>query len=469
MKKFIFFLIIITGLLYPTKTVQASSSFYEAEYIDGIYMNKRKAQASTIYYQKARFFRQTGTNNFAYCIEPYRFFEENSNYETIENPGMFSKEQKERIALIAHFGYGYTNHQDKKWYAITQFMIWQASDPTGDFYFTDTLNGNKIERFTQEMAEINSLIASYNQNPSIMNKEYLLIEGQSLNIKDENNILNNYYSENSNFLIKDNHLTSGPLEAGTYQINLKRQQKIYNRPLLFYQSATSQALVETGDLKEKNATLKVKVIKTGIDITKIDKDTNSKVPSGKAQLSGAIFQLYDQNKSPLQTITIDENCQANIKNLPLGTYYLKEIKAGLGYQLNSTLHKIELTEDNPTISLTLNNEVIKRKIIIHKKYDENNPKQEAMISFDIFDDNNKKVATITTDEYGKAEITLPYGTYLIKQVNTTEGYHKVEDFKVIVDDITELIYNLTDYKIKVPNTKTSLLQKLISFLLALFQ
>lgn len=464
MKKFIFFLIIIGGLLYPTTIVHASSSFYEGEYIDDIYMNKRKEGSNTTFYQKARFFRQTGTNHYAYCIEPFSFFQSDSSYESTVNPSMLSTAQKERISLIAHFGYGYHNHQDNKWYAITQFMIWQAADPTGDYYFTDRLNGTRIEKFTQEIAEINNLISNYLKNPSIENKEYLLIEGQSLNIADENRVLNNYVSTHELFQIKENHLQSLPLKEGKYNIKLTRDQKVYNKPIIFYQAQNSQALVETGDLPAKASQLTVKVIKTEIDITKIDKDTKTTQASGSAKLEGAIYQLYDSNKQPLQKITINKEKKATLQNLPLGTYYLKEVQAGTGYQLDSEIYKFEITETNPRVQLLLENEVIKKKIKIKKTYDEENPQNEAFITFDIYDEDNKKVASITTDENGEAEITLPYGTYYIKQVNSTAGYHKVTDFKIVVENTEPEIYNLTDYKIKVPNTNTSLFQQIIAIL-----
>ena len=51
-----------------------TATFYEAEYIDGIYMSKYNFTTKTTYYQKARFFRKNGTNEFAYCIEPFSFF-----------------------------------------------------------------------------------------------------------------------------------------------------------------------------------------------------------------------------------------------------------------------------------------------------------------------------------------------------------------------------------------------------------
>ena len=221
LKKVLFFLITILSIfLFKDINVYASTAnFYEGSYIDGIYMNKREHGSNTIYYQKARFFRETGTNKTAYCIEPFNFFNENSTYTSTLNPANLSAYQKERISMIAHFGYGYYNHTSDKWYAITQFMIWQAADPTGDFYFTDSLNGTRIERFTSEISEINNLINNYNTIPSIASKEYTLVEGEGFSVEDSNHILNNYVSNNTNFKIENNKLIGKDLKEGHYHIN----------------------------------------------------------------------------------------------------------------------------------------------------------------------------------------------------------------------------------------------------------
>ena len=85
------------GLICSTTIVQAkSTTFYEGEYIDGIYMNKQKKGSSTIYYQKARFFRQSGTNRFAYCIDPFVFFEEGSIYEETITPSNLPPSKKKQ-------------------------------------------------------------------------------------------------------------------------------------------------------------------------------------------------------------------------------------------------------------------------------------------------------------------------------------------------------------------------------------
>lgn len=457
MKKIIFFLIIVASIFINTSiNVQAASAnFYEAEYIDGIWMNK-VSPGKTIYYQKARFFRQTGTNAFAYCIQPFVMFEEGSTYESTITPANLSTEQIERIKEIAHFGYGYYNHNSNKWYAITQFMIWQTADPSGDYYFTDSLNGNRITKFTEEMNEINNLISTYHQNPSMSGNTYKIVENQELILTDNNNVLTQYITVSPYAKIQGNNLVINKLPEGNYDIILERQDNLYNNPILFYQSSTSQNLVETGNLNTKKLSLRIEVQKTRLELTKTDADTNTTVPSGEAKLEGAIYQLYDQDMKEITTLTINKDCKASIENLVYGKYYLKEIKAGTGYQLDNNTYEININQEKPIIELTLKNEVIKKKIEINKTYGtENNFQAEANISFNIYDKDHNLITTITTNELGYASIDLPYGTYKVEQLTSTPGYEKIESFDIIVSDTNPLTYNLKDYKIKVPNTKTT--------------
>ena len=276
MKKKIFLILILSLFIVNYKTINTkaeTANFYEAEYIDGIYMNKYQYSTQTIYYQKARFFRKSDTNEYAYCIEPFKFFNANATYETTITPSNLSNEQIDRIKKIAHFGYGYGTHNGTKWYAITQMMIWQTADLNGDYYFTDSLNGNRINIYQKEMEEINSLINNYNKLPSFTNETYTIVEGEKLVITDQNNILNDY-KDTSNLKREGNSIIIEDLKAGEYTYNLSKEDTNFNTPIIFYQANNSQALIKNGYLDKITAEFKVKVIKTDITITKIDKDTN---------------------------------------------------------------------------------------------------------------------------------------------------------------------------------------------------
>lgn len=58
-----------------------------------------------------------------------------------------------------------------------------------------------------------------------------------------------------------------------------------------------------------------------------------------------------------------------------------------------------------------------------------------------------------TDEEGTIELTLPYGTYIVRQVSSKENYEKVDDFTIVVDENAKDIYGLVlyDMEIGVPN------------------
>ena len=472
-KKINIFLMIIASIFIAKNLVinvkAENASFYEAEYIDNIYMNKYDYSNNYIYYQKARFFRKQNTNEFAYCLEPFRYFNETSDYYSTINPRNLSNSQIDRIAKIAHFGYGYDNHTDPKWYAITQLMIWKEANPTNsDFYFTDSLNGRRIEPFNNEINEINNLINEYSILPSFSDKNYTIVEGENLVLEDTNNVLSKYKTDN--ITINNNKIELSNLKEGNYIYNLSKEENKYNKPYIFYQSNTSQNLIQTGDISSINTKFQVKVIKTSINLVKLDKDTHTYLPQGNAYLDGAIYTLYDENNNEVANLEIIDN-KASINNISFGKYYLKETKSGIGYLLDTNVYEINISEDNPNIDLTLENKVIDKKIMIEKKYgNESILKSEKDISFEIYNSNNILIKTITTNSLGIAEVILPYGEYKLIQINSTEGYKKVDPITIKVDDTLDESILLKDLKIPVPDTHVDnkLLILIIKYFLVLW-
>ena len=428
-------------------------------------MNKYDYNSHITYFQKARFFRKTNTNEFAYCIEPFSIFNENSKYESTTTPYNLSESQIDKISKIAHFGYGYKNHTDPKWYAITQFMIWKES-ANGDYYFTDSLNGNRIDKFNDEMNEINNLINNYNKIPHF-NKEYTIISGNNLILEDN---FENIKITGDNQILENNKLIINPTKEGIYTYNLVKEDNTNNKPYIFYQSSNSQNLIETGNIPNLSTSFKVNVLKTEIELTKIDKDTKSIIPKGEASLDGAIYSLYDENNNLIKDLIIENN-QSIINNIPLGKYYIKEKQAGIGYLLDTNIYEINITKEKTKHQVIVENKVIEKTITIEKKYGDNNTfKSEENISFEIYNNNYERISTITTNNLGIAQITLPYGTYTIKQINTTDGYKKVDDINITIDNREEELIELKDLKIEVPNTSTNnyILLLILKFLLTLW-
>lgn len=465
MKKIFIFLIVFLGInIFSLVNVNAYS-FYEGEYIDGIYLTKEKG--GTKYYQKARFFNLKDNGKYSYCIEPFAMFNESSTYQRSIYPNNLTSSQMIRINMIAHFGYQYGNHTDKKWYAITQYMIWKEADPSANIYFTDTLNGNRIDAYTDEINEIESLVNEFNTIPSIHKSVNYLTEGNSITLTDTNNIISKYKTANSNVTINGNKVTINNLKEGYHRIEFTRSQYRNGSIPFYYSSTDSQDMTTVGDLNPKTIYIEIEVKKTSIEITKIDADNKNNTPKGDASLIGAIYNLYDKDMNKINELIIGNDNTGKLENLDYGKYFIKEEKPGIGYQLDTKTYEINIDRTNPKIKLTLENKVIEKKLEISKNYGEDgNFSKEKDISFDIYNSKDELYETITTDENGYASIILPFGKYNIKQKNTTEGYKLLDDIEINVeDDITEKL-DLYDYKIKVPNTYHE--EKNYSLLLILF-
>lgn len=454
MKKILLFLI---TLLTITITVNAQEpSFYEGNFIGSIYMNKVKD--NIIYYQQARFFINKNTNEAVYCIEPFATFNESASYrEQIPN---LSSYQKERLSLLSYYGYNYPGHEDARWYAVTQLLIWQTADPSGKYYFTNTLNGTKTNRFDSEIREIESLIQNHYKEPSFNNQTYYLIHGNSLSIKDNNEVLNNYQPTTNNISIENNILSIDKPNIGTHKITIKEKQ--LNKQQQFYVSETSQDLLTLGDPIPQTATINLIVQEANLEITKIDTDTKTIIPSGDSSLIGTKFALYDMFDTKLEEYTLTEE-KLNIKGLNYGKYYIKEIVPGKGYTLNNNKYYFEITKENTTPKLIIENKVIEKEIIIKKVYGTNNNFiPEPNISFNIYNSQNEFIKTIKTNEDGLIYIKLPYGTYTLKQLTTTEGYQKIDPININVDNSEKEEITLKNYKINVPNTKTTIISTIIN-------
>jgi len=430
------------------------ATFYEAEYLDNIYISKYEYSTGITHYLHSQFIRKTDTNEFVYCIDPFILFQGNSIYSTTDNVNNMSQSQINKINKIAHFGYGYKDHTEEKWYAITQLMIWQAANPSiGRYYFTDGLNGNEISIFTDEINEINRLIREYD-NTIYLNDTYYMLEGSSIGITAGPSI-NYYESPSDNVIIGNNKISIRNLTEGEYEYQLVRHENESNKPLLLYTAPNTQALLQRGDIADKELLLKVVVNKSKLIINKVDQDTNDTTPQGEASLDGAIYGIYSKYTDKIiQEVEIVNN-QAIIENIKGGEFYLKEIKPGTGYELDEEKYEFKITAQENIVELTLNNKVIDKKVIINKQYgDESSLQPEPNIDFEIYNSKNEVVKTISTDEEGKVETILPYGKYTICQKNTTPGYLKTNPISLVVENNEEEIIKLVDYKIPVPNTHT---------------
>ena len=137
-----------------------------------------------------------------------------------------TKEQWQRISLLAYYGYGYENHTSTKWYAITQILIWRTADPSGNFYFTDGLNGSRNDSlFINEINEIESLVNNHYKVPNFNETNITLPIGNTITLTDINGVLKDYKITNESNVsssIDNNNLTITANNIGNGQIILTK-------------------------------------------------------------------------------------------------------------------------------------------------------------------------------------------------------------------------------------------------------
>ena len=156
-----------------------------------------------------------------------------------------------------------------------------------------------------------------------------------------------------------------------------------------------------------------------IKVIKIDEDNN------EARLEGVEFKIYDESGNVVGTLVTDENGEAVSERLPIDQEYtVQETKTLENYVLTEEPQTVVLEQDQIT-DLTFENEKIKGKIEITKISADDNEltgekkgtKLDGAV-FEIYNEKDELVDTITIkDGIGTSKL-LEYGDYYIKEVNS---------------------------------------------------
>lgn len=453
------------ALLFCLNTkVQAETTnegFKMSEYIDNMYIKKTRDDGSREYKQ-GRILRRTSDNKFVYCLQPFVEINHNIAYNfTMKDYAQImnlSEEQWQKVALIAYYGYQYGNHTADKWYYITQVMIWRVVAPNNEIFFTDTLKGERNDNlYASEIKEINDLVSRHNIKPSFDIKSTTMNIGGTLELEDKNKVLSNYSISYSNIfsVSKDgNKLNIKANQIGTGRITLKKTANLYDSDPVLYYAIDSQNILGVGNYDPIQVSFDLKVIGGKITLHKLDKETGESMPQGDGSLEGALYGIYDEGGIKIAEIRTNADGTVQSDYLPfIGKYKVRELTSSVGYEIDGTEYEFEITEDQLFPDLTVYEQVIRRKIKIGKFYangDTGKLLPEENVTFEFYDNKNSMVARVTTDKDGYAELSLPYGTYIGKQMTTKHGLEKVDDFEITINEETqeEIKLAFTDAPIK---------------------
>ena len=402
-------------------------------------------------------------NRVYYCIEPETKLDGSSKGshsmitgdKNIINNSKLTTSKFEKIKLIAYYGYGYkdnnVDHTAKKWYGITQVMIWKIMRPDLTWTFKSSRNASPNKSlYSKEVAEINKLVKEHLAKPSFASKKYKIKLGDSIDINDTNKVLSNYNLVSSSKNIKvtrnGNKLKITAIKIGSDKLTYKKSSRTTESFALFA-SSNYQDIISVGNPSIPSFSFDVEVTGGTVRLNKIDSLNNSFKAQGDAKLAGAIYEVFDLNGKSVGKITINDKGFGELF-LDYGSYKIKEVKAPVGYKKNDKVYDVVIDKDHLNVDIDVSDEVINGKIIIKKKKGGTGEElvSESNACFEIKDSSSNFVSKMCTNTDGVAFATLPYGKYSISQISGADGYNFVKDFNVNVALEKEYVYELENLR-----------------------
>ena len=266
------------------------------------------------------------------------------------------------------------------------------------------------------------------------------IEGVEFNFKYNNGKNIGNYKTDKNGIIEINNLRQGKIvitEIKTQNQYILDENK---REIILEYEGEKEVKIENSRKKGN------------INILKVDKDDN------KATIEGVEFDLLDSTgKNIIKHVKTDKNGKAEIKNLDIGKYILRETKTRKEYKI--ALEQNITIEWGKTLNLTIENEKMKGKVKITKISEDDNlitgevaGTPIANVKFEIYDDSGKLVDTLITKADGIAiSKDLVVGKYIVKEKETGKYYEINEkNFEIEITKNGEVVDLTISNKSKTP-------------------
>ena len=215
-----------------------------------------------------------------------------------------------------------------------------------------------------------------------------------------------------------------------------------------------------------------------IRLQKKDKETNQNIPQGDASLEHAVYGLYARKDivhpdkktgvlykagDQIGTLTTDKEGKAEITDLYLGEYFIKEITPPVGYLADEAEYDLVCSYEGDLVATVecgcMSPEQVKKQPFQIIKAADNGKTDADLLSgagFTAYLASSLKtkenggydftsaepvvigengVTEIFTDERGYAcSIPLPFGTYIVRETTTPHNYTPVKDFTVRITE-----------------------------------
>lgn len=393
----------------------------------------------------------------AYCIEPGVNIT-TSDYEGaigwINSP--YSDEVNRKIQLYGYYGYNYPGHENLRYRAAAQSLIWEATGGQIIEFWTEKYGNGNFINLNAERNEILRLASTHYEVPTFDSDTKDAVIGETTTFTDTKGILSSFdvvKSSDASVSINGNTLSVTPNVVGNITVVLKKKTYTQDPTIIFVgKDATSQKMGMFGVDDPVLVRVKLNVVGGSLKINKKDLDTKLSKPQGDATFKNAVYELLDENYNFITDLIIGDSFSAKTDKIlsPNKIYILREKTASEGYLLDKTEYRFKIDRDNLDIEMDVYEDVIEKTVNIYKVFADGSTtilKGEPNVSFEIYlKSTGEYYKTIKTDEKGFVSVKLPYGKWIFKQVSSTSGFEKVKDFEIVInndsdEDITKIISN----------------------------
>ena len=382
----------------------------------------------------------------AYCIDPSKSIR-TEDYVTadgfVDLP--YSDEVKEKIELYGYYGREYPGHDNVRYSMAAQALIWQAAGGQTVTFWTGKDGTGEIIDVTKEKNEILSLVEKHRILPDLPNNIYGDVLHEVV-ISDPNKALDNFEvlkHGDYDAYIENNKLHVTPKRPGVDVIHLQRKKYDYINTIVFVgkDNTDTQALgtLRFSDLSERDIYLYTDGVH--IFMQKIDENGNP------VKINAINFKIKNLSTGEYLCDRYDCVFETDFSGLLLtngvdfGDYQIEELENQIikGYSWNSEKKIISITEDKVKwnqdrlsyVEVDFTNNSVSASLELHKKgervvFNNDVTYQETNLGnvyFDLYDDNNKFITTIITDNSGYAKVdNLSVGKYYVIEKTKLDGY-----------------------------------------------
>ncbi len=404
--------------------------------VDTIVTNKEGIAVSTADLTVGKYYYKeiSAPNNIIIDTNEYEFKISKDNEVVIKN--IVNKIKKGRLTIHK------VSEGDKKPIANVTFQILDANKKVVDTIVTDA-NGNAV---TKELPE-----GKYYYKEVKVPAEYKLDETEyefTMDYQDVTKEVVNKYANGKLKILKvdENDIPLKGIEFEIYDENKNLVDTIVTNekgeaiskdlPLGKYYYKETKApenviidnnMYEFKISKDNEVVIKNvinKLIKGKLKIVKTT-ETGTPVPN-------VTFQILNEAKEVIETITTDKDGIAETKLLQSGKYYYREIEAPVNVIADLTEYEFIVATNDEVIEKEVINKLVKGSLKIVKTDDLKAPL--ANVKFEILDKDKKVIQTIVTDEKGIAiSDKLTIGKYYYREVEAPENVvmdTKEHEFKV---------------------------------------